>query len=602
MFIKIMCIIGTVVLMLFLNKMFIENKQKSSTHNLVLFKDNGNRIRLANANSTKKEIDAIVNNTTTKVSCNLKTLVKCNTSTGFECFECDEPLAKCIHFEQDEDIYNEDNKSVIGQIKANTAANEGYCLRLEGKDKRTCTPKNGGRWIIVERNDKYTYVCMCTNPEIFSRTTLHGDCTHFNFCRNGKIANIDKWKSFDDIVCDCDENYRQIIRNNRSECIRKNIFQRNDTRLPFQKLDRKYIDDSYIGKDLNLPNPCTFNPSTRTDYAPGIAKIQMSSNIAYCVALSPLHTTVLYEDDYLRNNRGRYANGVVEISRAPPISDTIYEPYTKKRNSNDMYDHVFSGRRYLHEDVTLELPALDTGSQNLGGPGRLYPYSETFDPKYRTDAYVYVWNAPDPSPQNINYGNTITYVPTYTFTFNSNYRSYYGTIPSVNVPILPCDSYHIISLGKGFRKWPYLNNPLVPSEYMPIDDKAPRTNDYTMPMICKKNNKQIVQIYSKTFTGLFLTYTYSNKVYSKPISPGKILVDKYRFNLDADWKSFDDHKNQRIYITNEPFTLASHFNDRHQFGENSYTFDCGEGYAMPGVDIARYKCGGADGEKWLNSF
>lgn len=581
MILKILCITATIFLMLFINKHFIENE--TETYNLVLFKDNGNRIKIA-------EKPPSLPSDTTPVECNFKTVIKCKISALDDCFACKETLSTCIHFNENVNIYDSGHKNVVGVVTANSTADEGYCLRLEDKEKRTCSFKNGGRWIIVERDDRYTYVCTCTNPEIFSRTTLHGDCDHFNFCRNGKIANNDTWKTFDDIICDCDEDYKQIVKNNKSQCIRKNIFQRHKSHLPFTKLDKKYIDDAYVGKNLNLPNPCTFNPATKTEFGPEIASVHLLNDIAFCVSTSPLHVTVLFEDDYLRNNGGRYANGVVEIAIGGPVEGTVYETHTKLPKSNKLYDNVFSGRRYSYRDITLNIPFLEETTNNLGGPGQRYEYAESMTLTERERALVYVWDAPFPKSRlPENYGNIITFVPTYASRFNTDYRAFYGTLPYTHVPLLTCDKYHIMALSKGFRKYPYLSNPLVESEYKPIDQKPPRTDDYTMPILCKNNHsKTIIQMYSKIFTGLITTYYHEDRFHTKPLSPGASIINKYRLHLDPNWSSFKD-TNEAVYVT-EPFPLANNLYDKKQHGETAHGIDCGENLSIPNISIARYTC------------
>lgn len=601
MFVKILCIFIGIVIVLFFNKHFIEAKH-TTTKDLVLFKDNGNRIKIKPKTNPAAAAAAAAGTTAAEtIECNLKTLVRCKLISDFDCFECKETLSSCVHFEQDETIYDHDNNTtVIGTIKANANASEGYCLRLEGKNKRTCTFKNGGRWILVERDNKYTYVCACLNPDTFSRTTLHGDCTHFNKCRNGKISN-NKWEIINEIQCDCNDNY---IKDNKSQCLKKNLFQHTTSPLPFKKLDRKYIDDRYSGRDLNLPNPCTFNPATKTEYGPDIADIKILNDIAFCVAISPRYVTILFEDDYLRNNGGKYANGVVPISSADPENGIIYETHTRHRKSKKLYDNIFTGRRYNFKHIDLYLPFLDLNSQNLGGPGQRYIHAAFMTPDQRENSLVNVWEAPVPvpvPPQPPKFGNIITYVPTYASRFDASYRAFYGIIPSVSVPLLSCSNYHIISLSKGFRKYPYLDNPIVESEFNPIDQKPPRTDEYTMPMLCKDNkNQTIVQVYSNIFTGLITSYTYGEKFFTKPLSPGRDFVNKYRLNLDPDWVQFKS-SNIGMYV-NEPFALASDRFEHTQFGETAYSIDCGENYSMPNKNIARYKCNDLNDYGWIEQF
>lgn len=585
MFFNLVCIFVLLFIVMFINKIYF-----NKTENLRLFPDNGNRIKL-NVDTTL--FDKIQKRK--KVPCNVRSLTKCKVNEQFECFNCHELLAACIHFEKDERVHDVNNKETGAIVVANKNKQEGYCLRLTDRGRRTCTIQNGGRWILVEHDGKYSYICACTSPQLFSNYTMYGDCTRFHGCRNGKISNK-SWKLLSQIECDCNNNYFFISVNGAPQCERKNAFNRDET--TFHKLDKKYINPEYPGINLKLPNPCTFDTQTGRDYALGVATIQLYKGVAFCVAQSPLYTTVMFEDDYLIGNGGKYANAVVKISTQPNVEGAVLETHTLLKDSKKFYDTPFIGRRFKYSTFLFKLPYLERTSFNVSGSGPNFTYAEYMKLSEYDNALVCVWNAPVPNPKPFIFGNVISYVPTYVSVVSAHYKDFVGTVPSVGVPRLDCNSFHITTLLKTlFYKYPHFQQS-ANYEKNPVYDAPEKTHLYVMPILCKRDGKTDVQIYSKIFTGLLLTFHYRNQIYTKPINPGKLLVRLYRLTLDSEWTDFKKHfRSVNVY---EPFSIVP---STYTFmaGETNHSID-NEETALPPKEQAHYKIIDTKQIEWAKNY
>lgn len=569
-------------------------------------------------------------------NCNVENLIECKISNkNNDCINCDQSFATCNNFERDETIYDKMGNQV-GIIKANKTADDGYCLRLLNRDDRECSFKNGGRWILSRTDDdKYMFICLCTVPDFFTNNTMYGDCTEFKGCQNGKISNLNEYTNLSEITCKCNEGYKPTSRNTNTNnnnnindisnenttirdddfiptCVPKNIYEREIPENQFNyNLDDKFIDAEYlqnvrsVNPDFKFPNPCTIDAITGMPVE-GIGRITQYGDIFYCVATNPRYTTITFNDDYLKNNNGKYANGIVKVSDSDPLPGNIYETHTKRRKPSNKYYNTLVGRRFLYKNFNFTFPWMSFSSANLGGSGKYYPNAQTMKARDSiTTAKIYVYDAiePDDKIDRLILGNTITYVPLFTSKFEVNIKSYLGTIPFIDVELLPCNRMYIVNLLKKFHGTKFSSDGLLGELTKPDQESDDFVRNYSMPILCKSgttaSGKQI-QMYSKLFTGIFLTYTHENVLYTKPISPGFLLVDKYRMQADPKWSSYK--RSNIVKYIGEPFTIVQSKYSDHLFGENSYGIDF-DGISMPHPKFARYITNEKDKTiEWAKTF
>lgn len=556
----------------FLAYLLTDGRWKSNA--LDLFKNNGLYIK----NDTgRRKVPQDVDG---GQECSAKTLVTCKIDDSlFGCSNCREILSECVHFETD--ILDENNHITIPK----NSPGEGYCLPLnDNRNRRKCTARNGGRWILSRNEDKnsYAFVCMCSNENFFIKRTLLSDCDSFVGCRNGKL--ISDWSTFEKMACDCDTNYELLpgTTNFPPQCTRKNIFRYNKDTLEFKPLSPEYISPKYLelldGGDVFLPNPCHFDVVTRK-YNAGIGKIVLDPDlqIAYCEATDSRYIEIITSDDYLLNNQGRFSNGVAMITNKGAHErqygdDVVYEVHRKPKQNEDV---PLEGVRMLYSDFIFYLPYFEENSGNMGDKnGILYNHVPNRDDRYGDIPKVFVFRAVKPKQIKLKIANTLSWVPAFMATgaFDTNYRSYNGVLPFKHFSLLPPEQIHIIypnipakcvrSLLKEASLQNGLNKPNIFAEQF--------SRDYAFPIFTSRNE---INPYSILFTGLFVTYKDGNDFYSKPLSPGRVdLCTKYRKHYDSEWTSIAKNPTFKNHPCPAILSLAAH-NDAHLFTENAFNYE-----------------------------
>lgn len=624
----VLIILIAVLILQLLNKIYF--KGNSNTNEPKLFKDVGKRIKTLNLdanNTTTTPATINKDEASTNLKCDINTPRPCKISNkNVDCKNCLDELSACIHFENDEVIYNEIGDE-LGKISANKNLDDGYCLRILNKLGRDCTFKYGGRWSLIKSNDRFVYTCLCTMPSFFTAATAYTDCNVFRGCQNGRIDEKKDWQRVEDIGCVCNAGYkagkRKIINSDGKEstvpiCELLNVYERGQDDSGFDfAIETQFVDPAYkayLGANITirLPNPCILD-STTGIYNVSIGHVQLSpDNIAYCVSLDTRYVTVIYSDDYLLNNGGRYANALVRVSNEVALPGSIYETHTRRRKIPGVqqlrtpFYKTLVGRRYLYKDLLFKLPYMSRDSGNLNGPGIFYNFAGIIRPEDLDRAKIYIYNAeiPPTLPDPLTLGNSVVYVPVFTSSFHNYYKNYLGTLPYSDVPLLGCDQSNIINLVKSFNFFPHYSlNGIEQEVYNPTQDAQVYTRNYSMPIICRNPDGQPrLQLYTKLFTGIILTFKdTTNALFTKPISPGEFLAQRYRLQADKKWSSY--RRKNKIRYLNAPLNLTtSPWND-YMFGEDSVGNDI-NAISMPHSHFARYTIVSKEQRKlqWAREF
>lgn len=460
-----------------------------------LYTDNGNRVKTYLNNSNLPCLE----------------FTRCKVDEG--CVHCN---GKCIHFDEDTMVYD-------GSIlEKNIDENDGYCMfdLIDDRHNKKCTNKNGGKWLLTKTGaDKYYFKCHCTSP-LFDNG-VDGDCSLFKGCIGGKLL------PGNDFICECPEGMIHKEVNGTPTCQKMNYFKikgKSDV-----DLDSKFLMEKYIG--YNVPNPCIYDFLNK-QYVPHAGEIVIENEIAFCKVKDPQYTTVLFEDDYLLNNGGKYANGIVRISTSLPETGFMYETQTKNERGEST---PLIGKRFKSNSIIPKLPYLDPNSGNLGGTGQYFNFAAQIS--NFSYSYIYVYFAPEPTLRTISDSKSafISYIPTFLGGVEITNRYYSGTIPVITPPI-SCGSFEILStLQQVFGKYSEFNK----NNAVEHVGKENQTSDrlvktYTMPNFCLNSGKLMENIYTKTFTGVY----YDDLTMISNISPGGYLVRLLRSSI-PNWKDFN---------------------------------------------------------------
>lgn len=209
----------------------------------------------------------------------------------------------------------------------------------------------------------------------------------------------------------------------------------------------------------------------------------------------------------------------------------------------------------------------------------------------------------------------VTFIPTFSHTFEISHLYYLGMLPFINVPKFSNSySHYIIKLHMPTIKFPRFTSNGIKDIWFPNFCKdIDFIDNYVMPSVLEKNGTLTLSKFTKNFTGIILTQTNENKqLISKFISPGnEVLFKMYQNQIPpslneilennkyvekiTEWSSLPQIQNEMGKIENTcpvfvfcdvPFELPDNVI---YAGENSYGYDC-DGITMPSKNIAMYNC------------
>lgn len=484
---------------------------------------------------------------------------KCNLNTG--CISC---VGTCAHF--DEDVVTDDGREL-----ARNNPGEGYCMRnfIDDRGSRGCNNKHGGKWVLTrDESNSFYFKCYCTTPTIFDNGP-DGDCSLFKGCISGAL--IDNDGPLNDLHCTCPDDMMEKIVNGLPTCVKKNYYQTRPS--GDNDIDKKYVAPEY--RKFNLPNPCMFD-AFRKYYVPGAGQAVLVDGVAMCKVLDPKYTTVLFEDDYLLNNGGKYANGIARVSDADPDDGIMYESRPVAR----------VGKRYNSKDIIIPLPYLHENSGNRGGTGRFYNFASKIQNYNRSKIYVYA--APEPKIETVNMTRSsfVTYIPTYLSGFEVTNKTYSGTIPVLTAPTT-CNAQPMLGpLQQVFGKYPEFDKDRGWYVGKEPWNSSRLIATYAPPSFCISEKGLTERINTRVFTGIY----YDDGEFIHNVSPGVYLANLLRQLIK--WKIYDIEEYRSITIVPHVLTGSK------GAGLTADGFDCDE-VANPSQKHTRYKC--TDGDIMWNS-
>lgn len=459
------------------------------------------------------------------------------------------------------------------------AANDGsgLCVRQQVTDDETsriqCTAKYGGRLIVakevvddVDGSERLVFRCLCTEPETFNRMSLHGDCDVFVGCVGGTVSvddgapfwpgtdddNLHIWSDMRQLQCNCPHGTIMARRPTSGEayCKPVNIFRDPKEWNSYQSaLADEFIDPAYKSKlndddALMLPNPCQYDAITGK-FIGDIGSVVLSplKSVAYCTSNDPRYVTVVFSSDYLRNNDGRFANGIVKVfSRVAPryAKERLLETHTQMRRNGInargpiKYYPIIRGIRSPYKYSLIKLPHMRLDIDQVA-----FKYAQKYTSENEmNESFVYAFSAYEPETERqgfgtfINMGHTFS-IPSQFFTCELIPR--FCSIKPIGSQLLPsrvATSHGNDILVHGF---PVTRPFSAPYKYdLPLD--LFEKNGNLLDDIKDKNiflpatlNWNTINVNTHRFTGLYLNYTIDGRLYCKSIYPSDtITLKKYR--------------------------------------------------------------------------
>lgn len=346
---------------------------------------------------------------TTKKTCDIETRTKCDLSEAQSCATICDGATSCVRFTDNTvSIIMRDGQIVRHSVDKNP--NIGICITINTDvEAKSCTSRYGAKRELHEiARSQYGYVCECTAPTVFTKSHVSGDCDVFVGCKNrGNNVAAHDWTHPEGVKCKClwNEVFRPYVKNSHGPlCERGNYYEvtqpvslpSDEYYLPWSDINPEYV--QYFGGDSasrllhpkGLPNPCLFDAVTYEAIDTRLVGSKRIRDTVVCYSRSHDFVTISFEDDYLYNNGGRRANGIVRVSNGfylpiGPTSWDIYETGTLDSRASILAPPL-KGRAYSLRSISRSIyQFLDKliGSNS-------YPFATT-----RKIEYVIFFNYPE---------------------------------------------------------------------------------------------------------------------------------------------------------------------------------------------------------------
>lgn len=452
-------------------------------------------------------------------------------------------------------------------IPANSNSNMGYCLKIEigaDEDDIPCTLTNGGTKLFkINERGNFGFFCYCQEPHKFVNNYVDNDCTQYTGCKNGKYDPNTK-------RCECFTGYNEY-QNELGVFNCRLITKYKNGSIQQYSLGREFIDDEYLeflsSTNIQLPNPCLMDIRTNKIF-PDAGQIILDTvkNVAYCVSKDSRFIAVRVNDDYLKNNGGKYANAILQYTNvAIPKGERVPEMYETTYKLNKP---IKRGVRLLYKEFLIKLPYLEKDSQNmLSAGGLLYDkFPILTNEKHFDTRKVYVYEGPKPINEEPQIGTFAVFCA-----YFLNHEDYFVGMLATYNPYRRKGAEHYYDTFNGG-----INH--IPREHMPSGDLGKAKDDSPNVIIYRS----FYPIFGTTFiydsiwsTGIYMTYTKDNLIYTKTISPHtELLVSKFKTYIDSDWNNIRENiKNICVKdaINYERQIIGN--TRKHMWPENSFSYD-----------------------------
>lgn len=322
--------------------------------------------------------------------CNLKDLKKCTHTTSLVPADVGTTSScKCHLFSNSvTEVLHLDNTTTL------LYANDQYLANIMNERNIECETGNkfGDNLHLIEvANGVYKWKCSCTKPGFFVKTNpndLLSPCRKYLGCitKNSlpfdPVEHADDWQHTDNLHCNCNETSVSLQSTSFAPQCKTTHYFKNKYQLAIADhylIDEKYIDPDYIkhnfinaavfkrNKGGKLPNPCYFDFYTnkfidKRYIDKQLIEIVLDDGVAHCRVSTKTNAFVAirFANDYLRNNNGQYANGIVQVQP----DDLIEKPDVRYRKvyETNVWDSQFNriirslrGQEHHVNDIKSEL-------------------------------------------------------------------------------------------------------------------------------------------------------------------------------------------------------------------------------------------------------
>ena len=303
---------------------------------------------------------------------------------------CKDPKFECIHISN---LVQLEDGSVL---PANTLKQKGYCLMNETpRAAVACNPRYGAPITTITPSGLLRVTCRCFWPSLFDQKDIYSDCSIVRACNGtGALVHsktrtpLDKMPldekidihEFECRTCGASNcalpgkdpdmglpNCTPTPLGDRTDglCLYENLVQGGTdlinntipaesgrhTSAPVLAIKGVFISEAFAKHFPNsslptayVPNPCAYDAFRGVSIQNECRLTLTPSGTGYCEPLSETVSTIVFDDDYLPNNGGRYSNACYKFTNSNENIDAYIVEYFVRPNI-DIDDGNSSGIR-----------------------------------------------------------------------------------------------------------------------------------------------------------------------------------------------------------------------------------------------------------------
>lgn len=283
---------------------------------------------------------------------------------------CPNPRERCIHIKEAFKLVRRNTASGGDSIDADTYppnANtfEGYCMTIPVKSNaqakrktnkqelplplHPCNTNTGERIITRTVTGTYEVNCICKHPDIITqRIPLVSDCNVPVACSGGLLVGPHWWNQYirvdimndlsceqcpEDSVADRDPSTNKPICRKRTFVEKEvdDVYPSNFPLLPITHpaIAKEHAEHFIYSTKRHVPNPCAFDFFSRQPFTKNECELASTADqqIYFCKSNDLTVVTVQADDDYLRGNAGKWANGCFKFTEHSKYVDHAIAEY-----------------------------------------------------------------------------------------------------------------------------------------------------------------------------------------------------------------------------------------------------------------------------------
>lgn len=297
--------------------------------------------------------------------------IYCNIASG-----CKDLNRTCVHVSQP--IRLDDGS----RLETNASSDEGYCLSHEAPVQPIrCDPRTGEPVTNVTSSGRLRTTCRCFWPSLFDRKDSLSDCSVVRACGGtGKLVHsatrspleeVSPDKSIDihEFECNVCGNAECTVpgkdpHTGLPSCVPIPVRDRTGGLCLYESLSKSggtgavkpadtgkhavspllavkgaFVSTDFANSFTNpdeayVPNPCAFDAFRGVSMKNECRLTLTPSGTGYCEPLSETVSTVIFDDDYLPNNGGRYSNACYKFTDSDRhVEAYVAEYFVRPRNT-----------------------------------------------------------------------------------------------------------------------------------------------------------------------------------------------------------------------------------------------------------------------------